>query len=327
MTSKLKVVISTHPRYTLALKMLLESLDFQNHKDEIILAFNETNDIELYKTKYNTQNIVGTLSNNYEYSSFASIGIAIRDKNPIIEGVEWFFMIHDTTIAGPKFWKTFRDTYDIITLNELKEEIALNDNSECVSYSIIVGNKKRYLCNKSGVDFYEYEDNNLFRKSASWNISNGNRFESCVYPKRYIRSDMKSIMPFDMNNMQFLGEKRLESISYNTLIWRPLTNFFNIGFASPQLLKKCIIYDSMKLTKHIGIEMEVNMNPSEKYPGLKMLSGRNWSYFWKSELQMLNAIDIYGTNKPRSKALLPIIDLAKYVVKPYAGEYYHTHSP
>jgi hypothetical protein len=84
---KFKVVISTTSKevYRSALKKLLESLNYQDHLDEIVVVVADTppelhkHTCDWYHTKYGLpkQNVLTYPHNSFEYSSFIALAISL----------------------------------------------------------------------------------------------------------------------------------------------------------------------------------------------------------------------------------------------------------
>lgn len=107
----MKVVVSTHPRYhdplTRTLQALLRTGDA---RDVIVVVADDADGAHGRRVSQEHPDLAAVLShatNNYEYTSFAAVGEAIRDRGAWPDDAH-FLMIHDTVVPGDGFWPKAR---------------------------------------------------------------------------------------------------------------------------------------------------------------------------------------------------------------------------
>lgn len=107
----MKVVVATHPRYFGPLKRTLDDLlRTGDAQDVIVVVADDADGVHAWRVSQEYPGLAGVLphgTNNYEYTSFAAVGEAVRDRNAWPEDSH-FLMIHDTVVPGDEFWAKAR---------------------------------------------------------------------------------------------------------------------------------------------------------------------------------------------------------------------------
>jgi hypothetical protein len=328
---KLKVVIATHPHYNAALDKLLAQLDGPAHAEDIILAFTNVADdsplpesVQRYKPTYA---VVTSPQNNWEYTSFASLGAALTaGSDARVSGGTHFMMMHDTCQAGPQFWQTLDKLSDIVSLRDFRAEPALKDAAGCLSFSIDVQGARWYLRHsKYAVDFAPQEVSELYRHDATWEPKaiagglytleahhlgmvmsvKGTLVHRCAPDATYVVAPDACAGSLAAAVLQYLARAS----------WLPLCDSFNMGVAAAGFLQgACQVYTRQTMNKSLAIMIENN----HRHPlSLRSLEP-HWRYVNAFErfkaVQFPYLLDVYQSGVKRTLKQMPLIDVVKTFV-------------
>lgn len=113
----MKLVISTHPSYTHALSLLLDSLTIESHLDDTIVVISDVPaeateaTTEHYKSIFGLRHVLCHHSNNYEFTAMYTIGKHLKaieeskqTRLQVLDDIHFVFL-HDTTQVDPRFWQ------------------------------------------------------------------------------------------------------------------------------------------------------------------------------------------------------------------------------
>ena len=104
----LRIVIATHPRYKHWLRNILESLNYKDHLDQIIISVSDVPIDEnkavrkQYKKEFGITHVFTYHTNIDEFTAFVGIGKVISEG--IFNRDDRFLILHDTMVAGNRFW-------------------------------------------------------------------------------------------------------------------------------------------------------------------------------------------------------------------------------
>ena len=284
--------------------------------------------------------------NNFEYSSFAAVSVALRDNSPAVAGADHFLMLHDTMLAGPQFWQTFAELRDIVKFHDFRCETALSGDAGCVSFSIDVCGKRWYLRHaSSAIDFAPTEPSAIYRSDASWRPTPmgdtvalqavdpdghfwgvSGRLLTIAHAPRLLTSPAA-----DKGSLQAAVRAYLGKAS-----WRPLCNNFNVGVASAGFLRdKCGVFGQKKISKTEAIRIE---HAGGAWLFTHPLSLRTLDPLWryaretsheKHDFDKSHAVDVYKTGVRRSRSQVPVLDLVKTLVyvDMIKADAEHPHTP
>lgn len=300
---KLKIVISTASKevYRSALKKLLESLNYQDHLDEIVVVVADTppelhkQTCEWYHTKYGLpqQNVLTYPLNSFEYSSFIALAIALATQ---IENFSenYFVMIHDTTQAGPTFWKDVNGIVDSIDPPTIEHRDGLYEFSKPLRIADTFVSSFR----NDGGYFRSVEYQSVF-VSEGWSLT--------IERDRAVAIDTS--LTVDGITSRLNAKKK---------IWFPFGDNFNMGIATREFLRDFIhpAFQYIHIDKKAAIEIELNLNHPLNF---KSLARGRWQYasreFGKvvSREPWKNNTDVYGDGILRCVCGYFVPDMLKFV--------------
>lgn len=110
-----KVVIATHPRYDKALDNVLRSINYTSHVKDIIICVADVpaGDAEATARAVQDRTFVHRVytcpMNLFEYTSFVTLGHAMREGRCAAAEDDMFFIMHDTCEGGYRFWSQVRE--------------------------------------------------------------------------------------------------------------------------------------------------------------------------------------------------------------------------
>ena len=318
----MKVVISSHPRYQHALKLVLDSLNYKDHIDDIIVCVADVPQLEAatliqnYKESFGLKNVLTSTNNIDEYTAYLSLGDVLEKGG--FDGENMFLMIHDTCEAGRLFW------------NKLKElEKNLNGpkfsyNSETHTFKL--DSPVSHVIYTSGgaqvtMQFYEF----LYL--------NGKMMTYCDYedggePKKffaYLAAD-NTITQSDENAQLFPDDslENVNSVLSDSYLWYPVSANFNIGVATRKFILDYArtAFEGKTLTKADSIDIEIN---TENPLNLQCLAGVRWRFACCAQGDRkvnriptmsiwVNDTDVYGDGKKRNVSVIHPLDLKKYSI-------------
>jgi hypothetical protein len=300
--SNFKLVIATtsKPVYEKALNTLLNSLSYLAHIDEIVVVVSGVphelhHSIQLhYQTAFGLKatNVLTYPQNMFEYASF----VAVAENQQLMQDNPYFVFIHDTTKAGPAFW---RDLYTILIDIE------------------------RPRIEKIGEDLYSLSKPLRIADTyiASFKLLSDGWLASTEYQSVYLSSGWSMVLEkddalfFEFNSSAADIEARLNE---GNKIWFPFADNFNMGIATREFLRHYIHPRFLKteMTKEEAIQIELNLDHPLNF---KTLAKRKWQYATRRFGRIMspepwkNNHDIYGDGILRCMCGLVVPDLIKFV--------------
>lgn len=299
----LKLVIATcsQPVYHIALRNLLNSLKYMDHLEEIMIVVSGVPDgsemaiQSFYHSVFGlpVQNILTYPYNGFEYSAFVAVA-EIAESLP----EAYFAFIHDTTQAGPAFW---RDLYAIVEeIAPPKIQATIYDNVYHLTKPLRI--EDTYVSELKMVD----------------GILTSTEYQ-CVFlaPKWQLVLEREDALHFDASDHSI---QRLQEIVDSTKdIWYPFADNFNMGIAIRQFLSQCILpnfRNLANLTKHEAIDIELRLDHPLNF---KNLAKRKWRYATRQFGKLVspepwkNTTDVFGDGVLRCVCGLVVPDIIKFV--------------
>lgn len=331
----LKAVIASHVSYVKQLGTFLESLDYKNHRERIIVVVTgvEENGNEVGK-KYadgtyfelTPENIITTAYNIDEYSSFVALGRVLRE-DPGFEKDTMFLMLHDTCEAGRLFWKRFQEIEENINDTTFRYDQATDTFTPRVPTPV-----------------YVLDDGMVMDTITSIFVNNG-----VLQAKTQSGADMfitDTIMPSrDPLRAMDVGAAKPADIEHalkSLYMWYPLTMNFNFGVARRIFLSHVVapayegFFKDNAFTKELGIDIEVNISNPLCLLRLSMMKFRFVFQLHSDESiaappllsYWVNDCDVYDNGIKRSIGYIPFLDLKKYtrIRGPLAERKWRHHS-
>lgn len=294
---KFKVVISTASKdvYRSALKKLLESLNYQDHLDEIVVVVADTppelhkHTCDWYHTKYglSKQNVLTYPLNSFEYSSFIALATENFNEN-------YFVMIHDTTQAGPTFWKDVHcivDSIDPPTIQHL-------DGLYKFSKPLRIADTFVSTFRNDGGYLRSVDYQSVF-VSRGWSLTI-ERYKALLFDTCPTVDGITS------------------QLNANKTIWFPFADNFNMGIATREFLRDFIrpSFQNIHIDKKAAIEIELNLSHPLNF---KSLAKGRWQYASREFGRVVsiepwkNNTDVYGDGIMRCVCGYKVPDLLKFV--------------
>ena len=347
----IKVIINTHPSYHHVLDVLLTSLDFKNHLNDIILCVSDVPADKVCETKllyaetygFDSTHVVTTHLNIDEYSAFVALSDAI--KNPT-SGLELpddalFLMIHDTCEAGRLFWDLLRTRFynticaccdrdnlpDFVEDNRMIFKIPLEYDP--IKYVLSVNGP-----GKSSVIMF---------RQFQLDEEDGKMRTTCRYVDGEQQKEVSGFLSYDLTVtrdeshalvIESKGSRLSPCECINESIrkkckkymWWPVSENFNLGIATKEfVLRAGLAFSSVdQYSKQSGISIEIdNENPLNLKLLATVVGIPRWRYVFHNDWDVrscrfptmslwLNDTDVYGNGKRRNISYLHTLDLKKY---------------
>ncbi len=295
-----KLVISTisTPTYHRALKNLLNSLDLSKHIDEIFVVVSgvpleEHRSMQLqYQQTFGlkTTNVLTYPFNSFEYGSF----VAVAECLELIQENKFFAFIHDTTQAGPAFWKHI---YDILEAVD-PPTIEISGDIYSLSKPLRIADTLISRFKMSSDGYLVSTDYQSVYLSSGWSL--------------VLEKD--DAIAFNENTASYVETK----LDKDKLIWFPFADNFNMGIATREFLTQYMRpnFTNKELTKAEAIEIELSLDHPLNF---KNLAKGKWQYATRVFGRILspepwkNKHDIYGDGVLRCICGLFDPDLIKFV--------------
>lgn len=315
----MKVVISSHPSYHRALQIMLDSLDYKQHLEDIVVCVSDVREdnaadvAESYRVKYSLKHVLTCEQNIDEYTAYVSLGRALS-KGEFPED-QHFIMVHDTCEAGRLFWQKLRQVRDSIEPVRFHYDAAagMYNASRTIAHPIRLADQSPGVLSLSQ---FAMVDKRLMSICNYRDAGQDLRFVGFVTPSAQITTEVGKACVFEDAE---LVNARME----NAFLWFPVSSNFNIGIAKREFITEHVYpaFDGAVLTKAESIDVEVNVkNPRN----LKCLAGARWRYAYCTDVPQVcryptmsvwaNDTEVYGDGKPRNIAYMHTLDLKKYSV-------------
>lgn len=293
----MKIVIATHPSYQAPLSMLLRSLDYTTHLDEVVVVVSGVGTDDEAETKrkyiatYGLKHIITFPENQYEYTAFAAIGSSLEDAAQD----DYYVMLHDTTIVGPGFWEDLKNILDDIKPPVLNK---MNDGSFMFSKPLIAARGTTVS------NFYLHPQLNILASLDYHTVYVGHNY-TCVLEA----SDAIKFPDFPA---------AAASAAANANIWYPFADNFNMGIATRAFteLVAAAFKSSGSLDKKDAVMIEMDID----HPlNLKKLASHRWMYAtpkigrFMSKGPWVDDTDVYGDGKLRCVCGIVYPNLIKFV--------------
>jgi hypothetical protein len=339
-----KVVINSHHSYHHCLQVMMQSLCFLDHTDDIILCISDVpaEDADAVRARYAEayqlpdESVLTTSSNIDEYSAFVALGAAMNQESCPWGKDTLFLMLHDTCEAGRLFWGK---------LAEL--ELMIQQISKPPPPLVI---------DKGTNGFTVYRIPDWMEPAKMLVQREHSNDQLCVYFNQFVYDRVqkrlkticsvpdgpatKTIVGFlDRNfnvcltepeGMPFESEETInDTITQHCrkYLWYPVSGNFNLGIATGAFIVDHLFpaYKSVStLSKTEGIDIEVNENNPLNIRKLASIDGMSaWRYIhaldhspttcrYPTMSLWVNDTDAYGTGKRRNVSFLHTLDLKKY---------------
>ena len=329
----MKVVISSHPNYHTPLGILLDSLKYRDHLDDIIVCVSDVPDDaservieEGYVQRYGLKrdHVLTSPMNIDEYTSYLSLGNALRAGQFADEA--YFLMIHDTCEAGRLFWDKAVDLEQEVRGPRFIHvpETGTHKITTPIVHPISISDGTTLM-----LTFYEFVySENLLITFCKY-MDNG---EETGYVG-YLAKDGR----ITQQREHALVVPGPDPAAINAAIermymWFPVSTNFNIGVASREFVADhasvnfaaaaASAPDSGRFSKAESIDVEIN---PENPLNLQRQAGDRWRYTYCALGDRLNCriptmsiwvndTDVYHDGKKRNVSVIHPIDLKKYSV-------------
>ncbi len=320
------------------LRIMLESMDYKHHLDDIIVVVSGVDEIESAALVDNYSNgsvfslkrdhVLTTSLNMDEYGSFVELGRRLRNDPSIFQGCV-FLILHDTCEAGRLFWDRIADVHKNIGDSSFCMEEMSAGGAEFVTRfaaPMAIGGPT-VSPNAVGVKrIARCKDGKTLRALTAEGA------EMWVDKEMLLRSDIADDALLDVSGM---SDEDIHSILLDACLWIPVSTNFNFGVATRKFMSECLMpafveYFSAgaagSYTKEKGIAIEID----RQHPlNLMNLAKQRWRFlhqhnrvvcmtpvlsYWK------NDTDVYKNGVLRNVSYLPALDLKKYtrIVGPLA---------
>lgn len=310
----LRIVIATHPRYKHWLRNILDTLNYKEHLDKIIISVSDVPQDQnktvrkQYKKEFGITHVFTYHTNIDEFTSFVSIGKVISEG--IFSREDRFLMLHDTMAAGNRFWIDFKAIDEASKSDKIK--MVVDGNNIFIDSKFEYKYKARVMTMKNGYiwkDFIEsykkfvYEDGLLRVDNEDKNL--------------YLSTDMQIVSIKDMAmNFNSIEDIEIELNKLRRYLWFALVYNFNCGVAYGAFLAD-IVYPALKdcqYDKLTCVKMELDENNPKN---IKNLSKGRWRYVFEDKhefhLNGRNDTDVLGDGKLRCVTYIHPLDIRKYL--------------
>lgn len=294
----MKIVIATHPSYQAPLSMLLRSLDYTTHLDEVVVVISgvgtdcEAETKRNYRAMYGLKHIITFPENQYEYTAFTAIGSNREDAAQVPD--DYYVMLHDTTIVGLGFWEDIKNI-----LKDIKPPVLnkMNDGSFMFSKPLIAARGTTVS------NFCLHPQLNILASLDYHTVYVGHNY-TCVLEA----SDA----------IKFPNSPTADAMADRQAIWYPFADNFNMGIATRAFteLVAAAYKSSGSLDKTDAVMIETDIN----HPlNLKKLARHRWMYAtprigrFMSKGPWVDDTDVYGDGKLRCVCGIVYPNLIKFV--------------
>ena len=290
----MKIVIATHPSYHAPLSMLLRSLDYTTHLDEVVVVVSGVGTDDEAETKrkyiamYGLKHIITFPENQYEYTAFAAIG---SNRDAAAQD-DYYVMLHDTTIVGPGFWEDVKNILEDIKPPVLNK---MNDGSFMFSKPLIAARGTTVS------NFYLHPQLNILASLDYHTVYVGHNYTCVLEASDAIKfPDLPA------------------AAAAAAVIWYPFADNFNMGIATRAFteLVAAAFKSSGSLDKKDAVMIEMDID----HPlNLKKLARHRWMYAtpkigrFMSKGPWVDDTDVYGDGKLRCVCGIVYPNLIKFV--------------
>lgn len=317
----MKVVINNHPRYQQPLTLILETLRYRDHLDDIIVCVSDVPDtesqqlVDTYKAMYGLQHVLTTSENIDEYTAYICLGNSLR--NGAFADEDQFLMIHDTCEAGRLFWQKLQELQNVLKPPQFDKDSTSFKTNEAIVHQIRSSDGVMLT-----MRFHEFVlvDNKLMTYCSYEDQGNKHSFYGYLAKDNTITQDDSKAQYFDDGSDLDAINARLR----DAYLWYPVSANFNIGVATRNFVidHASIAFQGKILSKTESIDIEINPdNPLN----LQTQAGDRWRFAFctlgdTKACRMptmsiwANDTDVYGDGKRRNVAFIHQLDLKKFSV-------------
>jgi hypothetical protein len=306
------------------LRIMLESLDYKNHLDRIIVIVAGVDDGECAaKVVENYSNgimfsllkhhVLTTADNMDEYASIVRLGLALKVGE--ISRDSMFLIVHDTCEVGRLFWQLLAD----VEANIANTRFTMVENCEDCTFSVmspapmcVVKTNGEWASDAVGVVRIVRQGGQL-------------RAETVCGKMYFFGTDKLLHETADgINDASALTNTEILAVLEEAYMWYPLCTNFNFGVATSAFLTDVVLpafteyFSDVKYTKDEGVGIEICQ---DHRLNLVNLSKGRWRFVEQHNRKMCmapvlsywkNHTDVYNNGVKRNISYLPALDLKKY---------------
>jgi hypothetical protein len=312
---RIKVVINTHPTYRHILEIVLGSLDYRSHREDIILCISDVEadrdqDIRSsYVEAYglDPSHVLTTHVNIDEYSAFVALSTALRNGTTVFPEETMFLMLHDTCEAGRLFWGLLVNrAMDIVDRCNDRDNLPRFDEDQPSNeiYKIPIDCqpiKHMIRMEKSGINTM------IMFRQFMWDRADGKMKTSCIYEDGGVPTQFNGVLTTDctvtvddhlalvldstespMNSALRPHEFISESIRNKCMkyMWWPVSENFNLGIATTEFIMRAgsAFEGISSLSKNESISVEIDADNPLYLKNIATVDGiPRWRYVFDKE--------------------------------------------